>query len=133
MNATIHGLCPLLQVFDMPQALKFYRDVLGFRVISRDVDQDDCDWALLRWGPAEVMLNTAYESRERPVQPDPRRNAAHGDTTLYLNTPDMDAIFAELKSKGIDLAPAVVREYGMKQLMLSDPDGYGICFQCAVE
>ena len=25
--------------------------------------------------------------------------------------------------------PAVVRDYGMKQLGLKDPDGYGLCFQ----
>ena len=28
----IHGICPLLQVFDMPTAIRFYRDVLGFSV-----------------------------------------------------------------------------------------------------
>ena len=26
----IRGLCPLLQVFDMPTSLRLYRDVLGF-------------------------------------------------------------------------------------------------------
>jgi glyoxylase I family protein len=28
----IHGVAPLLQVFDMPTAIGFYRDVLGFKV-----------------------------------------------------------------------------------------------------
>jgi len=36
----IHGIAPLLQVFDMPTSLHFYRDVLGFTV-----------WAFVRtWG-----------------------------------------------------------------------------------
>lgn len=32
MSIDIRGICPLLQVFDMPTSIKFYRDVLGFEV-----------------------------------------------------------------------------------------------------
>jgi hypothetical protein len=28
------GLTPLVQVFDMPTSVRFYRDVLGFEVVS---------------------------------------------------------------------------------------------------
>ncbi len=28
------GVCPLLEVFDMPASLAFYRDVLGFEVVA---------------------------------------------------------------------------------------------------
>jgi glyoxylase I family protein len=34
LTKQIQGLAPLLQVFDMPVALKFYRDVLGFEVVQ---------------------------------------------------------------------------------------------------
>ena len=34
MDLQIDGMAPLLQVFDMPTSLRFYRDVLGFEVIS---------------------------------------------------------------------------------------------------
>lgn len=133
MQANIQSLCPLLQVFDMPQSLAFYRDVLGFQIVAQDRPGDDCDWALLRWGPAELMLNTAYETAERPGSPDLNRAAAHADTTLYLNTPNVDAIAAELLARGVAMTPPVIREYGMKQLMLNDPDGYGVCFQWPVD
>jgi catechol 2,3-dioxygenase-like lactoylglutathione lyase family enzyme len=33
MTFTLHGICPLLQAFDMAAALRFYRDVLGPTVI----------------------------------------------------------------------------------------------------
>ncbi len=130
MPVTIQGLCPLLQVFDMPQALGFYRDRLGFQIVAQDRPGDDCDWVLLRWGSADLMLNTAYEADDRPDSPDIVRMAAHTDTTLYLNTPDVDVLAVELQQRGVAFAPPVVREYGMKQLMLHDPDGYGVCFQC---
>ncbi len=129
MQARIQGLCPLLQVFDMPRALAFYRDRLAFEILMRDRDRDDCDWVLLRWGTAELMLNTAYEADERPAVPDPKRMAAHADTTLYLSTPDVDALYSQWRDQYGDVDPPVVREYGMKQWTVIDPEGYAICFQ----
>jgi catechol 2,3-dioxygenase-like lactoylglutathione lyase family enzyme len=35
MSINLEGLAPLFQVFDMPSSLGFYRDVLGFRVVSK--------------------------------------------------------------------------------------------------
>jgi uncharacterized glyoxalase superfamily protein PhnB len=74
------------------------------------------------------MLNTAYEAGERPAAPDPARVAGHADTTLFFGCPDVDAAYALLRERGVEVEPPVVRDYGMKQLSLSDPDGYGLCF-----
>ena len=34
MAIEIRGMTPLLQVFDMPTSIAFYRDVLGFDLVS---------------------------------------------------------------------------------------------------
>ena len=133
MGIAARGVCPLLEVFDMPTAIRFYRDVLGFEVVGAAPPGDDCDWALLRLDEAELMLNTAYEAAERPPAPDPARVAVHADTTLFFGCPDVDAAYAQLRERGVDVRPPVVRDYGMKQLSLSDPDGYGLCFQWPVD
>jgi glyoxylase I family protein len=73
MALTVRGLCPLLQVFDMPTALRFYRDVLGFTEVEKSGQGDDVGWAWLRQGEASVMLNTAYDVGERPPAPGLRR------------------------------------------------------------
>lgn len=125
----VEGLVPLLQVFDMPRALAFYRDLLGFRIIEQSPGGDTCDWAWLRRGSAQLMLNTMYEADERPANPDFTRSAAHQDTGLFIGTPDVDAMFAYLRAKGLNVAPPVVQDYGMKQLYVADPDGYALCFQ----
>ena len=57
MPIAIRGLCPLIQVFDMPTSLRFYRDVLGFAEVSKSGTGDDVHWAWLRHGDADVMLN----------------------------------------------------------------------------
>ena len=129
MPIEVRGLVPLVQVFDMPTSLRFYRDLLGFEVANTSAPGDDCDWALLRCGGAELMLNTAYESDQRPPAPDPARVASHADTGLFFGCPDVDVAYAHLRDKGLNVKAPAVAPYGMKQLYLKDPDGYELCFQ----
>ena len=130
MSYRLEGVTTLLEVFDMPTSIRFYRDVLGFEVVMSSGEGDDVGWALLRRDDASLMLNSAYESNgERPLQPVLARQAAHRDTILYFGCRDVDAVYEDLRGRVIDLAPPEVQTYGMKQLYLHDPDGYGICFQ----
>jgi catechol 2,3-dioxygenase-like lactoylglutathione lyase family enzyme len=131
MPIDMHGLCPLIQVYDMPTSLRFYRNVLGFEVVrsSPPRSPDDCDWVWLKLNDAELMLNTAFEFDSRPPAPDPARVAAHDVTCLYIGCPDVDLAYRQLLAKGLNLKEPKVAPYGMKQLYLKDPDGYGLCFQ----
>ncbi|MBZ5606273.1 MAG: VOC family protein [Acidobacteriia bacterium] len=135
MAIHVRGLSPLLQVYDMPVSVRFYRDVLGFELVTTSPNlggDDKFHWCLLRLGECELMLNTAYEfDAERPVPPDAVRVAAHDDTCIYFGAPDVDAVYDELRKKGLDLKPPKVAPYGMKQLYFHDPDGYNLCFQWA--
>ena len=51
------GLTPLIQVFDMPRALAFYRDLIGFEVVSASPEVETPEgrfshWTWLRLGAA---------------------------------------------------------------------------------
>ena len=131
MTIEVRGVCTLLQVFDMPTSLQFYRDVLGFTVVDTSDPRagDRADWCLLRLDASEIMLNTAYEGPERPQKPEASRVAAHADICLYFGCPDVDGAFRHLRAKGLDVKAPTRAPYGMKQLYVSDPDGYGLCFQ----
>jgi glyoxylase I family protein len=122
-------LCPLIQVFDMPRSLAFWRDKLGFTKVDPKEGGDEIDWCLLNLGDAWLMLNTAYEADERPDQPDPARIDAHLDTGLFFNARDLDAIYAHLQAQGVESEAPKTVAYGMRQLYLRDPNGYGLCFQ----
>lgn len=125
----IHGVAPLLEVFDMPTAIHFYRDVLGFEIWATSTSGDDSGWAGLRLNGAEVMLNTAYDVGKRPPAPDPVRVAAHSDTCLFFGCEDLDAAFHHLQAHGVNVKEPNIAPYGMRQLWFKDPDGYGLCFQ----
>ena len=130
MAIEIDGMTPLLQVFDMPTSLKFYCEVLGFEIVTTDGrPAPNCDWILLRLRDTSLMLNTAYEGPRRPPSPEPRRVAAHEDTCLYFGCPDVDAAYQYLSGMGEKAQKPKVAAYGMKQLYVTDPDGYALCFQ----
>jgi catechol 2,3-dioxygenase-like lactoylglutathione lyase family enzyme len=129
MPFRVSGTVTLLQVFDMPTSLHFYRDLLGFEVVQRSQPADDCGWAWLRLDDAEVMLNTAYEDAHRPSAPDAVRQKAHEDTTLYFGSPDVDEAFTFLGSRGIEATEPRTTPYGMRQVYFHDPDGYLLCLQ----
>ena len=129
MAININGMTPLIQVFDMPRALGFYRDILGFEVVADSGSGDDSSWVWLRLNGSDLMLNDQYDPGHLPPAPPVERSRWHDDTCLYFGCPDPDAAYEYLRSKGISLDPPKVAPYGMKQLYLHDPDGYGICFQ----
>ena len=74
MAIEVRGVAPLVQVFNMPRSIRFYRDMLGFTVTSRSkamsADPDDVNWAMLQLSKATIMLNTAYDPDDVPEAPE---------------------------------------------------------------
>lgn len=125
------GLTPLIGVFDMPRALAFYRDVLGFSVVSASPEVETAEgrfshWMWLRFGAAEIMLNTLYDSNERPMEP-PEKRA--NDVAFYIGCSDVEAAYKELTARVLKADPPKVAPYGLKLFGVEDPDGYTIVFQ----
>jgi catechol 2,3-dioxygenase-like lactoylglutathione lyase family enzyme len=78
-NRAIHlaGIASLLQVFNMPASLNFYRDIPGFKTVQSSGQGDDADWGLLTLNDIGLMLNTVYEKHNRPRAPDSKHHDAH--------------------------------------------------------
>jgi glyoxylase I family protein len=129
MPIEVRGLAPLMEVWDMPTSLAFYRDKLGFKVTGDSGQGDESGWVMLELGSSTIMLNTAYDDGERPEKEDPARVAAHHDTCIYFGCPDVDAAYQHLLANDIQCPPPSIAPYGMKQLYVSDPDNYNLCFQ----
>ena len=129
MVTDFRGLTPMIQVFDMPASIRFYRDVLGFAVVTASGPVPQCSWALLRRNADEIMLNTQFEDDDRPPAPESARQAAHKDTCFYFGCYDLDAAYAHLQANGVAAQKPSTAPYGMRQLYFEDPDGYHLCFQ----
>lgn len=133
MSIEIQGMTPLLSVFNMPQSLAFYRDILGFEVVTDSGSGDDSSWVWLRLKDSDLMLNDQYEPGYVPSAPPKERMEWHHDTCLYFGCPNPDSAYEYLRSKGVELDRPSIAPYGMKQLYFHDPDGYNVCFQCPID
>ena len=134
MPLALRPACPYFEVFDMPASLAFYRDALGFEVVSASPlaasgAPDTHGWVWLRQAEAEVMLNSAYDPDEaRPSAPDPCRVAGHRDVALYIGCADVDDVYARLRDRGVAVDPPHVTGWGMREVSARDPDGFTLHF-----
>jgi len=116
-------------VTDQPEpTIRFYLDVLGFRLRSRDRVQPPggtttLNLAYLELGGTTVELIT-YEGAK--VAPAP--TGAHlGYNLMALEVDDMNAAIAYLKTKGVGVVwGPVVHEGRYARAEIADPNGYHI-------
>jgi glyoxylase I family protein len=128
MAIHVEGMAPYIEVFDMPVSLKFYREILGFKITGSSGEGDDVNWIMMQLNDVTLMLNTAYEKTNRPPTPDKMRTTGHADITFYFGCRDIDSLYTYLLEKGIELKKPKVTKYGWKAIYLTDPDGYKLCF-----
>jgi glyoxylase I family protein len=128
MAIQVRDITALLEVYDMPRAVQFYRNVLGFELVetSRPPDQP-FDWCMLRHGGSLLMLNTRYDSERRP--PRPQHRPSLEDVTLFIGCDDVDLVYEHLRSRSWPASEPTTAHYGMRQVFLRDPDGFKLCFQ----
>ncbi len=133
MTPDVRGVVALLECFDMPTSIAFYR-ALGFEVVEHWGARDgEFDWVRLRLGGAELMLNTAYDGGERPPAPDPGRVRGHADTELFFECADVDQVCELLRRQGMPIGEPETTFYRTKRVCLEDPDGFQIWFQSPVK
>ena len=76
-RAQISGIAPFLIVRNVPAALQFYRDRLGFEVTFQGPEPDDIFFGIVQRGAAMIMLkvigvdraelHARYQTRHRPL------------------------------------------------------------------
>lgn len=123
----LQNLIPMLNVSNIETSLDFYRDALGFEVVSDPAAVSAWRWATIRSGDTELMLSES--SREPP----PRRIAdPHADTgwpaIFYFYPDDVVALYAHVIAEGFEPSALEVTHYGMREFSMPDPDGHVLSF-----
>ena len=130
---TISSISPFFIVADVPAALSFYRDKLGFEITFRGPTPEDEFFGIVRRDGAMIMLKALGEisgGKEIPVEPLPNygREPAHS-WDAYLDVSDPDALAAEFASRGVRFSvPLKDTEDGLRGFEIRDVDGYGLFF-----
>jgi catechol 2,3-dioxygenase-like lactoylglutathione lyase family enzyme len=123
-QAEISGISPFFIVSDVPSALAFYRERLGFEITFHGPAPDDIFFGIVRRGRAMIMF------KDVGVDPLPnykREPAARWDAYLYV--PDPDALAAEFASRNVEFSePLKDTHDSLRGFELKDPDGYILFF-----
>jgi uncharacterized glyoxalase superfamily protein PhnB len=123
---TFGPITPLFEVYDMQTSIRFYQDVMGFQVAETS-SPGDYTWAMLHKDGARLMLNTAYDEGQRPDEPDRTRGIGHRDAELFIPCNDVDGAYTSLRAAGAHVEAPFTTHFGMRQLWVTDPDGFRLC------
>lgn len=113
------SVVPMLQVPDVRATVEWYETVAGFSRVRVHEEDGEMNWALLRYGDADVMLNVGGKASD----------AWRREVDLYVHAAEkVDAVYERLKGK-VD----VVEEphntfYGMRELIVRDLNRFWITF-----
>jgi len=126
-KAEISGIAPFFIVNNVPAALAFYRDRLGFDITFQGPDPDDIFFGIVQRDAAMLMF------KDVGVNPMPNytRNVKKGIARwdAYLHVSDPDTLAAEFLSRNIEFSvPLRDTDDGLRGFELKDANGYVLFF-----
>jgi len=104
---------------DVPRAMRFYHDILGFRLIEAFPPGGSPVYARLRSpaGQTSIALHQA----------EPGRQVSAEGVRLYFEVKELDAVCEKLKADGVEITQMPkLMPWGWRHAYLDDPDGHEV-------
>lgn len=108
---------PMIHVTNVRATVEWYQSI-GFTVVEAFDDGDDLSFAFLSFGSGEVMFNAGG----RPSMEERR------EVDVYVYTEDVDTLYDQLKGRVDVVAPPHDTFYGMREVIVRDPDRFWVTF-----
>ncbi|HEV7427134.1 MAG TPA: VOC family protein [Thermoanaerobaculia bacterium] len=126
-QAEISAISPFFIVSDVPAALSFYRDRLGFEITFQGPAPDDIFFGIVRRGGAQILLKAVGVAPLPNYTRDVGKGIARWDAFVYVADPD--ALATEFASRNVAFSePLKDTHDGLRGFELKDADGYVLFF-----
>ena len=124
----ITGIAPFFIVKNVPSALMFYRDRLGFDITFQGPSEDDIFFGIVQRGAAMIMMKEIGVDPVPNYTRDIKQGIARWDA--YIHVPDPDALAAEFASRHVEFFTPLHdnNEDGLRGFEVKDADGYLLYF-----
>lgn len=123
----ISGIAPFFIVKNVPTALKFYRDYLGFDIMFQGPSEDDIFFGIVQRGAAMIMLKDIGVDPIPNYTRDIKQGIARWDAYLYV--PDPDALAKEFALRNVEFfLPLQDNDDDLRGFEIKDADGYLLYF-----
>ena len=127
MKPDISAIAPFFIVRNVPAALAFYRDRLGFDITFRGPSDDDIFFGIVQRGGAMILLKAVGVDPVPNCTRDIKQGIARWDA--YVDVPDPDALAAEFSSRDVEFfRPLKDDDDGLRGFEVQDADGYVLFF-----
>jgi catechol 2,3-dioxygenase-like lactoylglutathione lyase family enzyme len=129
-KTAITGSAPFFIVKDVPTALKFYHDSLGFDITFQGPSEEDIFFGIVQRGAAMIILKSIGVDPVPNYTRDIKKGIARWDA--YLHVPDPDALAAEFSSREVEFFKSIKDsedgDDGLRGFEVRDADGYILFF-----
>ena len=125
----ISGIAPFFIVRNVPAALAFYRDRLGFDIAFQGPSDDDIFFGIVQRGGATIILKHIGVEPVPNYTRDIKQGIARWDA--FLHVPDPDALAAEFSSRNVEFFLPLRDDYaddGLRGFEVKDAGGYLLFF-----
>ena len=126
----ISGIAPFFIVKNVPAALSFYRDRLGFEIAFQGPSDDDIFFGIVRRDAAMIILKDIGVDPVPNYTRDIKKGIARWDA--YLHVPDPDALAVEFSSRNVEFFRSLDEnddgDDGLRGFEVKDADGYLLFF-----
>ena len=126
----IFGIAPFFIVRNVPVALAFYRDRLGFDITFQGPSDDDIFFGIVKRGAAMIILKDIGVDPVPNYTRDIKQGIARWDAYLYV--PDPDALAEEFLSRNVEFFKTIKDgeggDDGLRGFEVKDADGYILFF-----
>ena len=123
----ISGIAPFFIVRNVPAALSFYRDRLGFDIAFQGPSEDDIFFGIVQRGGATIILKAIGVEPVPNYSRDIKQGIARWDA--FLHVPDPDGLAAEFSSRNVEFfQPLKDDDDGLRGFEVKDADGYVLFF-----
>ena len=118
-------IAPYFIVDDVVDTANYYRDELGFHY-ERFWSDPPAFCMVSRNG---VIIMLAQVERSGLMRPNHSVDPEGGAWDAYIWVDDVDALYVEFKSKGVNIARDICDQvYGCRDFDVEDRNGYRLCF-----
>jgi uncharacterized glyoxalase superfamily protein PhnB len=128
---TFADVTPNLVASNLDRSLAFYRDVLGFSVVTTvpppasPPSAEPLAFAWMQRDTVNIFLNSEAAAKLKT-------SAGTGMIFITIEAADIasgiDALFAAVKDRAPIAMPLTDQFYGMREFTITDPDGYVVIF-----
>lgn len=129
-KTAIKSIAPFFIVKNVPAALSFYRDKLGFDITFQGPTKDDIFFGIVQRGGAMIIMKDIGVDPVPNYTRDIKQGIARWDAYIYV--PDPDALAEEFILQNVEFFKTIKDgeggDDGLRGFEIKDADGYILFF-----